>query len=180
MKKHLWFTLYVSFFKISGFTLGGGMVMLPLMEEEFVKKKALITPRQMLDVYAATQGLPGVIAINSSLLIGYWVGGIGGAISGVLGVLTPSVVIITALAEVISRFGSYLMVENAFIGVRSGVTAIMLLLLIKLGRKTIRSWRELLIACLAFIAVEVGGFHPIPVIFAAAVFGGILLKERAS
>lgn len=171
--------LYTSFFKISGFTLGGGMVMLPLMEETFVKKKKVISHEQMLDVYAITQSLPGVIAINSSLTIGYWTAGILGALSAVLGVLTPAVIIITALAEVIQRIGVIEEVGFAFTGIRSGVTAIMLMMLIKLGKKSIKSWRELIIAAFAFIAVELLGVHPILVILLSGVLGYLMFSKES-
>ncbi len=152
--------------------------MLPLMEEEFVHKKQLLDPKQMLDVYALTQSMPGVIAINSSLLIGYWVAGIMGSLVSVLAVLTPSVIIITALAEIIQRLSSLVLVDYAFTGVRAGVTAIMLVMLIKLGKKVIHSWKELLLAALAFIAVETFGIHPILVILISGILGFVFFRNE--
>jgi len=170
--------LFVSFLKISSLTLGGGAVMLPLMEEEFVRRRKWIGEEDMLDVYTLCNTLPGVIALNSSLMIGRLKAGFWGALFSVAGVLIPSVVIITALASAVQLLVGYPLVSRAFLGVRAGVTALLLFVIINLSKKGIRGGRELLIALFAFIALEVFQVNAVLVVLLCALLGGILFSRK--
>ncbi len=168
------FNLYVTFFKISALTLGGGAVMLPFMDEEFVEKKKWLTEGEMVDIYALTNSLPGTIAFNASLLIGRKIKGFAGALCSVLGVMTPPILIIILIAEGLSRMSSHPLVEAAFTGVRAGVTALLLLVMIKIGLKTFQGLREVLLALFAFLLVEVLELNAVMVILICAGIGFFL------
>ncbi len=170
--------LFLSFLKISSLTLGGGAVMLPLMEEEFVKRRKWITEEDMLDVYTLCNTLPGVIALNSSLMIGRIRAGLPGAVCAVTGVLLPSVVVIAALASAVQLLVAYPLVARAFLGVRAGVTALLLLVIIGLGKKGIRGVRELSIALFAFVALEIFSINAVLVVLLCALLGGILFRSK--
>jgi chromate transporter len=170
--------LFLSFFRISAFTLGGGAVMLPLMEEEFVKKRKWISEEDMIDVYTLCQSLPGVIAINSSLMIGRLTAGFAGAVCAVSGVLLPSVIIITALASVVQLISGYNWANLAFRGVRAGVTALLLFVIIELGRKVLKGYREVFIALFAFTALEVLDISAILTVLLSALLGWFFFRKE--
>lgn len=172
--------LFSSFFKITSLTLGGGAVMLPLMEEEFVQKRQWISENEMLDVYSLCNTLPGVIALNSSLIIGRMCAGFPGALCSVCGVLLPSIMIITLLATAIQLFSGNATTANAFLGVRAGVAALLLFVLIKLGKKTIKGVREAGIAIFAFICLESFSIHPLLIILLSAGLGFWLFRKDKS
>lgn len=76
IKKASFFTMFISFFYIGLVTIGGGLAMLPIMEDEFVNKRKFLTKEEIIDVFALAQSIPGVIAVNTSLLTGFKVAGI--------------------------------------------------------------------------------------------------------
>ena len=163
--------LFISYFRIAAFTLGGGMVMLPLMEDEFVRRRGWLDAEDFIGVVTLVNSLPGVIAINSSLIIGRKVAGSAGAAAAFLGGILPSVIIITLLAPVVSMIRSAPAAAAAFTAVRAGVAALILLLIIRQARKTGAGFREALFALAALLAVRLFGMHPILVILAAGIAG---------
>jgi chromate transporter len=166
--------LFVSYFKIASFTLGGGMVMLPLMEDEFVRKRKWLTSGDFMGVVTLINTLPGVIAVNSSIIIGRKVAGIPGAVAALLGGMVPSILIILLLAPAIAAIRGVPLVSAAFISVRSGVAALILMLIIRQAVKMNLGFREMVLSAAALIAVRIGGLHPILVIPAAALIGFFL------
>jgi chromate transporter len=168
------FIMFRSFFKIGAFTIGGGYAMLPLIEREFVEVRGWVTPEEIVDVFAIAQSLPGVIAINTSIFIGYKVAGVIGALVAAAGVILPSFITILFIAVLMINFQDNLWVQRAFAGVRAGVTALILLAGIKLGRAIMKNPPAWVVASLSFIALVVFGFHVIPIILASA-FAGLVL-----
>ena len=110
--KKLW-ELYITFLRIGGLTFGGGMAMLPMLKKEVVEKKGWSTEEELLDIYAIGQCTPGIIAVNTSTYIGYEQAGICGGICGTLGMVTPSLIIITLVATILNRFITEPMVIHA-------------------------------------------------------------------
>ena len=105
--------LFMSFFKIGLFTIGGGLAMIPLMEKELINKKRWINDEELLDYYAVGQSTPGIIAVNVATFVGYKQAGIIGGIFATLGIVTPSWIIITILAFFINSISDYPMVQKA-------------------------------------------------------------------
>ncbi len=169
--------LFWGFLKISTFTLGGGAVMLPLMEEEFVRRRGWITHEQMLDVYTLTNSLPGVIAVNSSLVIGRLSAGAAGSVAGLTGALLPPFLIILALATFVAGVENAPLAKTVFLGIRSGAAALILTVLIRLARKQMKGLAEVLLAAGAFTAVRFIDIHPLIVILAAGTLGLVLFRE---
>lgn len=118
--------LYLVFLRIGGLTFGGGLAMLPMLKYELVEKKAWITEEDLLDCYAIGQCTPGIIAVNTSTFVGYKRKGVFGAIVSTLGMVTPSVVIITLVAVCLQAFIENVWVQHALMGVRAVVCALML------------------------------------------------------
>ena len=98
-KKNKYWQLFLSTFKLSACTFGGGFVIIPLMRERFVKELHWIDEEEMLDLTAIAQSSPGSIAINASILVGYHVAGIPGALITVVGAALPPLIIISIISD---------------------------------------------------------------------------------
>lgn len=170
--------LYMAFFRIGGFTIGGGYVMLPMMQKEVVDNKGWVSDEDMVNYYALSSSVPGVIAINTATMVGYRMRGLVGAVSATAGMVTPSLVIIMFIAAFLSRFQDYPLVQSAFSGIRVAVFAVMVMAVIRIGKKVIKDWWGWLYAVLAFTAVAVFGVSPIYVILVAIGLGGLLTLAR--
>lgn len=173
MKEYL--SLFFTFAKIGVMTFGGGYAMLPILQREVVENKKWATDEEMVDYFAISQCTPGVIAVNIATFIGQKLRGILGGIVATLGVVFPSILIITALAGVIEAFSHIVWVQNAFGGIRICVCVLILNAVVKLFSKAIVDKVTFAI----FLLVTLGAFFtPLsPVVFvlvSAAV--GIVVK----
>ena len=113
------FELYFLFFKIGLFTFGGGYAMLPMIQRELVEKKGYATNEEIIDYYAIGQLTPGVIAVNVSTFIGMKRKGLWGAVFSTLGMITPSIIIISLCALILNNISSNIYVKYAFSGIRT-------------------------------------------------------------
>ncbi len=163
--------LFVSFFKIGLFTFGGGYAMLPMIEREIVEKHNWSTKDEVLDIFSMSQCTPGVIAVNSATFIGSKIKGFFGALFATLGVITPSIVIITIIAAFISNFADMPVVVHAFAGIRVAVAALILSICIKLFKSAIKCPEQLGIAIASFTAVTFFGASPIIIVIVCGIFG---------
>lgn len=168
--------LFVSFAKIGAFTFGGGYAMLPMLERELVENKGWVTREDILDYFAVGQCTPGVIAVNTATLVGYKRQKVLGGIAATLGVIFPSIVIITVIAAVLQNFAHIPAVQHAFVGIRIAVCALIVSAVIKLVKSNIKNIPQILIAVAAFIVVAVLGFSPVAVVIGAVVAGLALGK----
>lgn len=164
--------LFCAFFRIGLFTFGGGYAMLPLLQREIVEKKKWATEEEMLDYFAVGQCTPGVIAVNTATFVGFKEKKLSGAIFATLGIVSPSLVIITVIAALLSNFAHIAAVQNAFAGIRVAVCVLILNSIVKLWKKSVVD--KLTFA--VFLAVFIGSVllsHVSPVVFivAAAVLG---------
>lgn len=164
--------LFCAFFRIGLFTFGGGYAMLPLLQREIVEKKKWATEEEMLDYFAVGQCTPGVIAVNTATFVGFKEKKLSGAIFATLGIVSPSLVIITVIAALLSNFAHIAAVQNAFAGIRVAVCVLILNSIVKLWKKSVMD--KLTFA--VFLAVFIGSVllsHVSPVVFivAAAVLG---------
>lgn len=161
------FELYISFFKVGLFTFGGGLAMLPIIEREVVNNKKWASYEELLDYYAVSQSTPGIIMVNVSTFIGYKERGLIGGIISTLGVVSPSLIIITLIASLIENFASISYVQSALKGIAAGISAIMISSLIKLGKTSII---DILSVALCIIGFVISYFTKLNIIY-AVVFG---------
>ena len=119
-------TIFLSFFKIGLFTFGGGYAMLPLIERELIAKRKWIEQKEFLDLLTLAQSVPGPIAVNTSVFVGYKVRGFGGAVAALLGAVLPSFVIILAIALFFADIRQNPVVDAAFKGMRPAVVALII------------------------------------------------------
>lgn len=164
-------TLFAVFFKISAVSVGGGLAMLPLISREFVEKRRWMTDEEMVDVVAVMQSMPGIIAINMGILIGYRTAGILGAVSAAFGVVVPPFTVIVLVAAFISFFKDNQHLANAFLGIRAAVCALILLSVIKLSKQILRSKAAAVIAAAAFVGLVFFEFNAIWMIVLGAALG---------
>jgi len=166
-----YFSLMAAFFKIGLFTFGGGYAMIPLIEREIVEKRQWIGEKDLVDLIALSQSLPGVFAINLSTFIGQRQRGRLGAIASALGCALPSFLVILAIAAGLARFQNLAVVQHFFIGVRAAVTAQILLATLKMGRQIVKDKVTAVIALVAWLLVMVIDLHPILTVLGGATAG---------
>lgn len=129
--------LFKTFFKIGLFTFGGGFAMIPLIEEELVDKRNWVQKKEIIDIFALAQSVPGAVAINSSTSIGYKIAGTPGALFATAGVILPSFIIITIIGAFFGNFQENQAVKAAFMGVRAAVVALIIIAAIQIGKSCI-------------------------------------------
>ena len=168
-------TLFVSFAKVGVMTFGGGYAMLPVLQREIVENKKWATEEELTDYYAIGQCTPGVIAVNTATFIGQKQQGILGGIFATLGVVFPSLVIITAIAALISNFADIPAVQNAFAGIRVCVCVLVLNSVVKLWKNTIKDKWTLVIFALVLIGAVFTELSPVVFVLLAAL-AGIAIK----
>ena len=172
-KTSLW-SLFITFAKVGVMTFGGGYAMLPILEREVVTNHGWATSEQMLDYYAIGQCTPGIIAINVATFTGYKERGFIGAVAAVLGMLFPSIVIITSLATVLQLFQDNIYVQKAFGGIRIAVCALIASTVINLAKKTIRSMVAAIITIATFCLEIFLNASPVIIVASTIAFGLIM------
>jgi len=175
----LW-KMFIIFFRIGAFTIGGGYAMLPLIEREVVDNQKWVTREEIVDVFAVSQSVPGVIAINSSMFIGYKVAGFTGLVTAALGVILPSFLTILGIAYLLFNISNNIYLEKAFTGVRAGVTGMIALSAIKLGKKAVSGKLGKIIAVSSFIGVVVLDINAMWVILAGGIVGLLFFGFRSA
>ena len=169
--------MFVTFAKVGVMTFGGGYAMLPILQREVVENKGWATEEELMDYYAIGQCTPGIIAVNTATFIGQKYKGNAGAIVASLGVVFPSVVIISLLAGVIEAFSHLEFVQHAFGGIRICVCVLIANSVVKLYKKAVVDKATLLI----FLLVTLGAFvlDVSPVVFVVgAAAAGIFLNWK--
>ena len=174
--KLLW-ELYSSFFMIGAMTFGGGYAMLPMLEREIVSKHQWSTQEEILDYFAIGQCTPGIIAVNTATFVGYKTKGVAGGIAATLGVVSPSVVIITLIAMVLKNFMHILWVQHAFAGIRVAVCALIVASVIKLCKSNIKKSWHIALALIAFAVVAFFSISPVWVVIGCIVLSLIFGKK---
>lgn len=169
-------TLFLTFAKVGVMTFGGGYAMLPILQREVVENKGWTTDEELTDYFAIGQCTPGVIAVNTATFIGQKRRGILGGIMATLGVVFPSLVIIAALAGVITTFSHLAWVQHAFAGIRVCVCVLIFNAVLKLWKGAVKDvWG--LVIFLVILALSVfTKLSPIIYVLAAAV-AGLLIKN---
>ena len=164
--------LFWGFFKIAALVVGGGYAIVPAAENEFIHRKKLLTEDELLDMMAIIQSLPGIIAGNAALYIGYRAAGVLGAISALIGVATPSTAIILLIAIFLRNIDLNIpAIQGAFIGAQAAITGLIAVTAVRMILKTIKNSFTLITAVAAAAATIVFNVSPVWVIAAGAVLG---------
>lgn len=175
MPKELW-KLFWTFAKIGVMTFGGGMAMLPILQREIIERRHWATEKELADYYAIGQCTPGIIAVNTATFIGQKRRGALGGLAATLGVISPSLVIITLLAGLVRNFSHLAWVRNAFAGIQVCVCVLIFNAVVRLMKHSVVDKRTAVI----FLLVLTGGvsldISPAWFVLLAAA-AGILLKS---
>ncbi len=163
--------LFTTFFRIGLFTFGGGYAMLPLIQREVVEKNKWATEDEVMDYYAVGQCTPGVIAVNVGTFIGYKRKGIVGGIAATLGVVCPSVIIISIIAACLTHFSDNVYVQHALAGIRIAVCALVSVSIFKLFKKGIVDAVTAVIAVCVFVIMRLISISPVISVVVSALVG---------
>lgn len=175
MMKNL-FDLFLTFAKVGVLTFGGGYAMLPILQREVVENNTWVTEEELTDYFAIGQCTPGVIAVNTATFIGKKLYGIPGGIAATLGVVFPSLIIITVIAALISNFADIPAVAHVFAGIRVCVCVLILNAVVKLWKKTVVDKRTLVIFLAVFVLSVFLDASPVVFVIAAGV-AGVVIKS---
>lgn len=171
------------FCKIGTFTIGGGYAMVPLIENEIVDKRKWIAKDDFINLLAIAQSVPGILAVNISIFIGYKLRGIRGSIATTLGTILPSFVIILAIALFFHNFKDNPIVERIFKGIRPAVVALIAAPTFAMAKSARINRYTLWIPVISALLIWLLGFSPIWIIIAAGIGGylwGKYKKKRIS
>ena len=165
--------LFASTFYLSAFTFGGGYVIIPLMRKKFVEQFHWIEEEEMLDLTAIAQSAPGAIAVNASILIGYRLAGIFGALVTVAGTVLPPLIILSLISLAYTAFQNSLIVKLVLRGMQAGVAAVIADVTITMGWDVLKKKKLLPILIMAgsFLAAAVFDVNVILIILVCAVIG---------
>jgi len=164
------FRIFFTFFKIGLFTFGGGYSMIPLIHFYAVDKFHLIDEKEFIDIIAIAESTPGPIAINSATYVGYKFKGVIGSALATLGVVLPSIIIITIISAFLMQYKENIYVEYAFKGIRIGVSVLILNAAIRIYKKIDKN----VLAYILFIfGLATVYFDLIPIVFVILI-GGVV------
>ena len=161
----LFLQLFWTYFKIGTFTIGGGYVMISMIEHEIVERRGWIDQDEFLNMIALAQAAPGIIAVNSAIFIGWRIGGWRGVIATTLGAILPSFIIILAIAMLFQDYRDNPAVEAIFKGVRPAVVAVIAASLCKMAKNAKITWATALIPIAGALLIWLGGLSPVWIIF---------------
>ena len=166
---------YWTWFKVGLFTFGGGYAILPMIDKEVIQKHHWAEYEEVMDYYAIGQSLPGFIAVNTAVFVGNKAAGVKGAIASALGVISPSIILITLIATLLTGFQDIPVINHALNGIRIGVCMLMVATIVQLWKSSIKSITGLVICVVAFVLAYIVGINvALLVILSAA--AGIILK----
>lgn len=168
-------SLFLATFKLSACTFGGGFVIIPLMRKKFVEELQWIEEQEMLDLTAIAQSSPGAIAVNASILVGYRVAGIPGALLTVLGTILPPLIIISVISLCYQSFRDNAFVTMAMSGMLCGVAAVIFDVVVNMAKLLFQQKRILpvLVLLVSFAAVRFFELNIIIVLLICGMIGAL-------
>ncbi|MDO5362924.1 MAG: chromate transporter [Eubacteriales bacterium] len=172
-KRKKFIKLFLSTFKLSACTFGGGFVIIPLLRQKFVDELKWIDEQEMMDLTAIAQSSPGAIAVNASIVVGYHVAGVPGALISILGTVLPPLVIISVISFFYQAFRDNAIVNMAMAGMLCGVAAVIFDVVINMAKTIFKQHRILPILVMAgsFIAVRFFSVNIMFIILACGIIG---------
>ena len=163
------FDIFWSFLKIGAFTFGGGYAMIPLIEAEMIQKRGWLTREEFINQLTLAQSIPGPIALNTAVFVGYKTRGVRGSLAALAGVILPSFVIILLIALYFTDFKDNPTVAAAFKGIRPAVVALIAAPIINMARGM--SWWKIAVAAAVAVTIWLLGLSPIVFIIIGAAVG---------
>ena len=175
---HIYLDLFATFFRTGACTFGGGYAMLPILQRDVVEKKGWATEEELTDYFAIGQCTPGVIAVNTATFIGYKYKGIPGGIVATLGIVCPSILIITIIALFLRSFADLPAVAHAFAGIRACVCVLIFNAVLKIWKSTVIDLPTALIFITVFLLSVFLGLSPALMVVVVGLVGLGLKRVR--
>lgn len=169
------FELFKTFFLIGAFTFGGGSAMISIMEKEIVQKRKWMTIDEFLDLIALAQASPGAIAVNSSIIIGYKLKGLAGAIVSATAAVLPSFMIMIGIAAFFRQVREYKFIEDMFMGIRPVIVALMASSVLSLATQSSFKVRHYLVLIIVVLLIAFLDVSPILILIVGG-FGYLLAR----
>ncbi len=176
--KNEYLDLFLTFARIGGLTFGGGYAMLPILQREVVEKRGWATENELSDYYAIGQCTPGIIAVNVATFIGNKRKGVLGGILATLGVVFPSLIIITLIAAFLQNFADLAIVKHAFAGVRVGVCVLVFNAVVKLWKKAVVDIPAFVIFAIVLLLMVFLDVSPVLLVASAGLAGVVVQGMR--
>ena len=172
--------LFWVFFKLGAFTVGGGIAMLPILQNSLIYEKKWFTEEEFVDAVAVCQGLPGVIAVNMATYVGYKKKGLAGSVVSTFAVVTPSFLMILIIAKFLGMISDNPYVQGAMAGFRVAALGLVVTAVIQLAPKVIKDKWTVAAAVLAFVLIAVFNVNTAYVILLFIVLGIIVTLAGGS
>jgi len=173
LKKNIYFRLFLVFFKIGAFTIGGGYAMVPLIKEALVDKNGWLNDEEFVDGLAIAQSTPGILAVNTAIITGSKIAGKIGAIVAALGAVLPSFFMILILATTLSSVRNTPMFVAFFNGLKPVTVALIFISVIKMAKGAKVNLKTSIIPLSIGLLVAYTPLSPISVIIITMVVGNI-------
>ena len=167
--------MFVSFLKIGALLLGGGYVIVPLLNSELLDKRGWVTKEDVIDFYALGQCVPGIIAANTTFFIGYKLRGRMGAVVAFLGLILPPFLCIIFLASFLGKFSRNVIMNDVFWGVNVAIIILLFLTVKEVWAKSVVDKFTLFIFLFILTLMLVGVSPSVSIVLSA--FLGILYKK---
>ena len=171
MKQLSLLKLFIIFVKIGAILLGGGYVILPILQNEFAEKRHLVSKDELINYFALSQSMPGIIAANMTMFIGYKLRGKSGAFIGMLGVIFVPFWCIVLLASVIGHLAGNLYVQGALWGIGIAVIALILLTAREVWQNSKRNLFFYVMFLMSLISLLIFKQSPVSVIIIYSMLG---------
>lgn len=173
--RHVFWTLFKTCFIISCCTFGGGMVIISMLQKKFVEELHWIDQDEVMDLAAIAQSCPGVMAVNTSIIIGYHIAGIAGALLTVVGTVLPPMIILTVISAFYVQFRSNFVIALLLKGMQAGVAAVMINVTITIAGNVLKDKEifSLIMLIAASVAAVVFDVDIILILLICGVAGGI-------
>lgn len=170
------FELFIEFFKLGMFTIGGGITMIPLLQGIVSDRKKWMTPEETVDCIAVAQSLPGVIAINMATYVGHRKKGALGAVVATTGIMLPSLISIILVIEVLKWIGDNKYINGALTGIRAAATGLIAYSAYSVGKKVLKDTFGWVVAAAAFILITFLDISVVYVVVGSIIAGLIMYK----
>ncbi|ABR47282.1 Chromate transporter [Alkaliphilus metalliredigens QYMF] len=171
-----YFRLFWIFFRVGAFTFGGGYAMIPIIQKEIVEKAQLIDDDEFLDIIAVAQSLPGAVAVNTAVFVGYKLLGFIGALFTLVGTALPSLIVIIILAIFYNEIKDIHSIQLFFRGVRPAIVSLIFMAAVKLSKSISKKTFNYLVILGSFTLIVFLQVHPIYVVIICGLLG--LTQQR--
>lgn len=170
------FKMFLIFFKIGAFTIGGGYAMIPIIQKEIVDKRKWMDEEKFIDALAVTQASPGPIAVNTSIYVGYELKGIAGAIVATIGTVLPSFLIILLVSYFFEMIRDNMIVAKMFKGIAPVIVALISSAVYKMLKTTGINIVNISLAIITAFLITFLNISPIYILLVGGI-GYIILKK---